>query len=313
MAPGFKRPMVILLSALSLLAACKKDSDSPADTDKALTMYSIRETEVSPNNYTNELVAIDPATAAITTLLNLTEQPNSFNMGSLIYLPATNEVAGIDWNGYKLVKINVATKQTAILPLPLGANQEYEGLKLDKAGNLYTVGNRRNGLDATWEITKIDIATGNTTPMATFKKSLIGFTYIPATNEIVGTSGTILQKYNLTTRDTSSVIIAATGNPNYLGLTVDNNSNLYGFKEFSGATNNSQIVKLNAATGAETVLTTLNEEEPIYDLLFMPKTNEFLSIWDDTSLYRYNLGTNTSTLTALTTDSKVSFYDLISN
>jgi hypothetical protein len=277
-----------------------------------LTLYSIRSTQVSAGVYTEELVSIDPATAAVTSLLNISALPNTFNIGSLVYLPATNEIAGIDWVGYKLVKINVATKQTAILPLPLGQNQEYEGFELDKAGNLYTVGYRRNGLDATFTITKVDPATGNTTPVAAFKKSLIGLTYIPATNTFVGTSGTILQKYNLTTGDTSSLKIATTGT-NFLGMTVDNNSILYGFKEFSGGTNYSQIVKLDAATGAETVVTTLNEVEPITDLLFMLKRNELLSIWDESSLYRYNLSTNATTLTPLTTAANVNFYDLISN
>lgn len=211
------------------------------------------------------------------------------------------------------MKINVVTKKTTTISIPLGQNQEYDWLELDKAGNMYTVGFRRENVGALWTITQIDPSTGNTTPVAAFKNSLQGFTYIPATNELVGISGGRLQKYNITTKDTSSIQIATTGTPTYENMGVDNNSNLYAFKVFNGATNYSQIVKLNAASGAETVVTTLNDTEPIYDLLFVPKRNEIISIWEFTSLYRYNLGTNTSTLLPLTSASNISFDDPTSN
>lgn len=303
----------MLFTALSLLAACKKDKDDSPVTP--LTLYSVRGTEDSPGKYTAELVGIDPETANVSTILNLSTLPDDFTISYIQYLAATNEVVGLDRYSMRLMKINVLTKQTTAINLSGTDYQEYEGLELDKDGNLYTVGVRVQMSGARiYTLTKIDPATAKTTAIATFvNKGLFGLTYIPATNELVGVSGEILSKYNLTTKDTSSVKIAYTTYPGYQNLVVDDKSNLYAFKGFGGRENYSQIVKLDPVTGAETVITTLSDPEPIYTLLFVPKRNEIISVWEDTSLYRYNMSTNKSTLLPLTSASNVEFGGLTSN
>ena len=280
--------------------------DAGALTITPLTLYTIKGTKESSGKITYELVGIDPATAAVSTIFTL---PDNFTIRMYHYLPATKEIVGLDYTNTQLVKINVVTKQTSAIPISMAQNQEYDWLQIDKAGNLYTVGFRKVTLGHLWTITKIDPATGNTTALASFNNSLQGFQYIPATNELVGMSPGLLRKYNITTKDTSSVIIAGGASPLYENMGVDNNSNLYAFKAFTDGRNYSHIVKLNPVTGTENVVAILNAPEPIYDLLYVPKLNELVSIWEATSLYKFNLGTNKTTLLPLTTASNVGFDD----
>jgi ribosomal protein L21E len=279
-------------------------------TINKFTLYSIRKTSIAAGKYNYELVAIDPATSAVTTILSL---PDGVTIGNLVYLPATNEVVGIDHSQSRLVKINPATKQTTTFMLSNQLDKHFEDLTLDKDGNLYTIGTVGLASNAVSSITKIDPATGNITPLASFKSDIIEFAFVSATNELVGISGKQLVKFNLTTRDTSSLVLNTTGNPSRSTMATDNNSNLYCIKVYYSGNSNTQIVKLDAATGAETVITTLTEVEPINNLSFVTQRNELVAIWNGTSIYRYNIGNNTSTLTEITSAASVNFSNLIAN
>jgi hypothetical protein len=311
---SFKRPMVVLFSVLSLLAACKKDSDSHADTDKVLTLYGIRQTEYSGSAATEELVAIDPATLTVSLIQNLNSLPDSFSMGDLVYLPTTNELVGLDDKGLRLMKINVSTKQTATFTLSTDVNNYFTDLVPDKAGNLYSIAHKVVYYPYTDNtLTKIDLATGTPTSLSAVTGGFTSLAYIPATNELISiVGGRILAKLNLTTKDTSTVEIAASGH--YKHLTVDNKSNLYGYKTTNSLPYTGSLVKLDAVTGQETLLSDLNTGDPIWDhLTFVPQLNEIMGVWQQASLYRFNVGTNTQTITEISSTPDVHFFSVISN
>jgi hypothetical protein len=55
------------------------------------------------------------------------------------------------------------------------------------------------------------------------------------------------------------------------------------------------------------VVTTLSTYDALDEVNYIPQRNEFVGIWKDQSFYRFNLGTNQSSVTALTTDPKIMY------
>lgn len=276
-----------------------------------LRFYSEKLTKGTTDSY--QLISFNPSTLAETVIFNLNEVYNGASMQDIVYSAATNEVLGFDEFERVLIKINVATKQKTTFELTKDYNTSFDQLAFDKANNLYSIKNEGGQTTtAKYTLVKIDPATGTVTNVKPWKYAY-DLSYLPATNELVGMSGAYrLIKFNLTTQDTTGASLGDGYNIQYEGLTVDDKSNLYAYKD-NYATKTSEIVKLDPATFTETVVTTMNSYGALDDVSYIPQRNEFVGIYNDRSLYRYNVGQKTSPVTALATDPKIFYGYVITN
>jgi len=262
-----------------------------------LTLYCMK------NNYNQtptirQLMAIDPATASESVVATLTDYADS-KIEDIEYMAATNEVVGVNADGNKLVKINVATKQSVSVTITTNANTGISELVVDNSGNLY-------GIKHDWSdpnhymqsLVKIDPKTGSTTVVKAFEyngywESLV---YWPANNQVMGLAddGIRLLKVNLTSKDTSSVLLPGSGSSvvDYRELVVVQGSELYGYK---GNYSNPSIAiadltKINVTTGQEALASHLPTNGKIHDhLVYLPQRKEIATIWDQVGLFRINI------------------------
>lgn len=300
---------MIFFAALSLLAACKKDkNDSHEDP---VTLYSLKVTEGTQND-SYQLVSLNSSDLSESVIFNLNDVYNGARMLDMIYLPTTNEIVGLDRYGLLLIKINVATKQKTILELTKEINTSFESLVLDKANNLYSLKGEGGQTYTKYTLVKLDPATGTVTTIKPWQYAY-SLTYLPSTNEIVGMNySENIAKYNLTTGETVTHKLSDNQQVEYRDLFKDNKSTLYALKN-NFNTNVSTIVKVDPATFAETVVTTLSTFDALNDVSYIAQRNEFVGIWDDQSFFRYNLGNNQPSVTPLTTDPKVGYENIESN
>lgn len=276
------------------------------------------------NNYQNvdairQVISIDPANGTETLIATL-DDPLDYKMEDMVYLPATNELIGVSL-GKGILKINVATKQKTRFTFTTDQNIDFRELVVDKYANLYAVKRDFTNLNHyKHALVKIDPKTGTFATIRSFEynpywESLV---YLAATNEVVGlgNSSRALFKLNLTTKDTATVKLQGNDDIEYRELVIDNQSNLYSYKGNYSDPNNyiGQIVKLNVATGQETLISTLTEYGKLHDnLIFVPQRNELAAIWDQTGLYRLNLGTKASTILPLTTEKNITYNEMSGN
>ncbi|MBO9202887.1 MULTISPECIES: NHL repeat-containing protein [Niastella] len=310
----FKKPLVILFSAMSLLAACKKDSDSDSPAATPLTYYTVKGYEDANNNYqdTYQLVSLDAASLAESVVYDLKDT----EMNDIVYLPTTKEIAGLDDDGAALIKINPTTKQKTLVTLSTELNITYKDLVVDKDNNLYSLKKVSTLTSTKYNLVKIDAATGKVTILNPWK-DVNDLTYLSATNEILAISANNyrgIAKYNLTSQDTSTVQLTTNTLTRYYALFSDNKSNVYAFQtdiNYSA----SNIVKLDPATFASSIVTTLSDPKGLLDteISYVPQRDEFVSIWKDLSFYRYDLGQKSTSLTTLSTDNQVWYYGVITN
>jgi hypothetical protein len=309
MISSFKRPLVILFSVLSFLAACKKDKDSNEAPATPVTYYTIKGTEVG-NNDSYQLVSLDPATLAESVVYNLKDT----EMNYIVYSPATKEILGLDYYGGELIKINPTTKQKTTIELSTELNIRYSQLVFDNANNLYALKYEGTMNAVSWTLVKIDVATGKVTALKPWK--YVNYvSYLPATNELLGlTTYNKMAKYNLTSQDTSTVQLSTNTQNSYSNLYTDNKANIYALRSNSN-TSVSEIVKFDAATIAESIVITLSDYRGLLDskITYIPQRNEFVSIWKDLSFYRYDLEQKTTSVSALSTDPTVWYEEVITN
>lgn len=245
-----------------------------------------------------QLVALNPENGTETLVATINETGDKVE--DAIYLPATNEVIGRDYNAENLIKINVTTKQVTKVPLPATPTTGFIELVVDKNSVLYAVRlNVANQNHIKQTLVKLDPKTGAATDIKSFElneewESLV---YLPANNEVVGLTagGTKLLKLNLTTKDTSTVALANTTAVQYRELLTDNVSNLYGYKaDYSDPVNYvANIQKLNAKTGVETLVSDLQVDKIHENLIYNPQRKEIVSIVNENIFYRLNVSTKT--------------------
>ena len=283
-----------------------------------LTFYLIKGNYENGAEYQVITINLDNGSESLVATLGAT---SGDRINDVVYLPATNEIMGMNDEGTKLVKVNVTTKQKATVNLPTTATTGFIQLVVGN-NNLYAV--KHDWTDNNHymqSLVKIDPATGNATVIKSFElgedwESLL---YIAASNNVVGLTdeGTRLLKVNLTTKDTSSVRLPASNTIPYRTLVVDNQSNLFSYKlKMTGAPQDfvAQFVKLNAATGQETFLTTLPTDGKIHDkILFVPQRNEFVTTWEQKILFRINATSGTYASFPLSTGYSKTYDYLISN
>jgi len=241
-----------------------------------------------------QLIALNPETGAETLVATINQTGDKVE--DAIYLPATNEVIGRDYYAENLIKINVTTKQVTKVPLPATATTGFIELVVDKNSELYAVKlNVANQNHIMQTLVKLNPKTGAATDIKSFElndewESLV---YLPENNEVVGLTagGTKLLKLNLTTKDTSTVALANTTAVQYRELLTDNVSNLYGYKaDYSDPVNYvAQIQKLNAKTGAETLVSGLQIDKIDDNLIYNPLRKEIVSVSDENIFYRLSI------------------------
>lgn len=102
--------------------------------DKNNALYAVKIDFTNPNRITQTLVKLDPKTGAATAIkgFELNEE-----WGSLVYLPANNEVVGLIGGGTKLLKLNLTTKDTSSVALENTTAVQYRELLTDNVSNLY--------------------------------------------------------------------------------------------------------------------------------------------------------------------------------
>jgi hypothetical protein len=267
-----------------------------------LTFYVIKGDFRSGAVHVHQLITMDPETGKESLVLPITGLGSSSSkLEDVIYLRSTNEMVGVIEQGTQLMRINVATKQITKKVLTTSTTIDYYYLVTDNQNNLYAV--KRDKTDQNHlvqSLVKIDPQTGSTTVIKTFEhnEDWEELKYITASNEIVGLidEGAKLFKVNLTTKDASFVNLPVSGNLSYDELVVDNKSNLYGIKtdgNMGGANEYvSQFLKVDAATGKETLLTALPTDGKFHSrLLFVPQRNEFISFYNQIELFRINATT----------------------
>lgn len=241
-----------------------------------------------------QLVALDPENGTETLVATLNETGDKVE--DAIYLPATNEVIGRDEDGANLIKINITTKQVTKVPLSASATSGFVELVVDKNNALYAIKiDFTNQSHIMQTLVKLDPKTGAATTIKGFElnEEWGSLVYLPANNEVVGLTGagTKLLKLNLTTKDTSSVALENTSAVQYRELLTDNVSNLYGYKaDYSDPVNYvAQIQKLNAKTGAETLVSDLQIDKIDDNLIYNLKRKEIISVSNENTFYRLSI------------------------
>jgi hypothetical protein len=241
-----------------------------------------------------QLVALNPENGTETLVATINQTGDKVE--DAIYLPATNEVIGRDEDGANLIKINITTKQVTKVPLSASATSGFIELVVDKNNALYAVKiDLTNQSHIMQTLVKLDPKTGAATAIKGFElndewESLV---YLPANNEVVGLTagGTKLLKLNLTTKDTSTVALANTTAVQYRQLLTDNVSNLYGYKaDYSDPVNYvAEIQKLNAKTGAETLVSGLQIDKIHDNLIYNSQRKEIVSVSEENIFYRLSI------------------------
>jgi hypothetical protein len=241
-----------------------------------------------------QLVALNPENGNETLVATLNQTGDKVE--DAIYLAATNEVIGRDEDGANLIKINITTKQVTKVPLAASATSGFIELVVDKNHTLYAVKvDITNPSHIKQTLVKLDPKTGAATTVKGFElnedwESLV---YLPANNDVVGLAGggTKLFKVNLTSQDTASVALPNTAHVQYRELLTDNVSNLYGYKaDYSDPVNYiAQIQKLNAATGAQTLLSNLQVDKIHDNLIYNLQRKEIVSVSNENIFYRLSI------------------------
>lgn len=281
------------------------------------TLYCIKGS-FSGNTSRRQLVSINPenGTEALVATINETGD----KVEDAVYWPATNEVIGRDEDGKNFITINVTTKKVTKLPLVTSGKIGFHAMVVDKNNVLYAVKlnyNDPNHLGQT--VVKFDAKTGVPTAIKSFEfnDNWLSLVYVPANNEIVGLAGdgTKLFKFNLTTKDTSSVALANTNVVEYRELLTDDQGNLFGYKaNYSDPANYiAQIQKLNPANGQQSLVSDLKVNKFDDNLIYNPKLKEIVSVSDEISLYRLNINTKAATSITLPDANSAVYHTLISN
>ena len=241
-----------------------------------LTFYAIKGNFENGSEY--QLVNVSPYNGSESLVASL--GPDRIN--GVIYFPATNEIMGVNDDGSKLLRVNVTTKQITTKTLPSSATSGTAQLVVDNNNNLYAIKYDWSVQMQTQTLMKIDPATGTGTAIKTFTEDddWVEPVYVPATNEIVGimNDGKRLFRLNLTTKDTAGVILPGSAEASYRELIVDNKSNLYAYKaKLPGdGSDVAKLVKVNAATGQETLVKSLPVDGKYNDkIIFVPKESPF--------------------------------------
>jgi hypothetical protein len=283
-----------------------------------LTLYTIKESDSSW--VPKRLIAIDPANGKETEIATLTGLPQ-YSVYRIKYLAATNEIVRYNDSGTMLLKINVTTKAESAVRLSGDWKKRFDQLVTDKSGALYSIQDAYSGNTYETKLVKIDPKTGSVSVIQSANAGyLLDLVYVPARNEIAGIAdGTKLFRLNLTTKDTASIqLTSQSSDVRFTQLVVDNQSNLIASRNLDPAppaVYSSQLVKIEPVTGAQTVVTALSEYFPFSygTLTFLPERNEITGIWNNTSLYRFNVTTKATSMTPVNTIADIHYNGITHN
>lgn len=286
------------------------------------TLFVYKRNYQDPNNYLKQLFTIDPVSGQETLLCTLPDSLSTL-LEDPVYLPATNEIIGLSgYHSIGLFKVNVTTKQTAYVTLgPSNPTGDFMELVVDKFSNLYSIKRDWSNPNHYMQtLVKVDPKTGAHTNIKSFEYGAYwsSLVYLPSSNEVIGITGpNELIKLNLTTKDTSWVILPGDFDKPFYELAVDNQSNLYGFQAIYAAQGDGQghFHKLNPVTGQATLLHTFNNYHNVEsNMVYLPNRNELVAVWDLNKLYRFNITTKATGTAPLTTQTQnMNYGDLVVN
>jgi hypothetical protein len=283
-----------------------------------LTLYTIKESDSSW--VPKRLIAIDPVSGKETEIATLTGLPQ-YSVYRIQYLAATNEIVRYNDSGTVLLKINVTTKAESSVRLSGDWKKRFDQLVTDKSGALYGIQGTYSGNMYETKLVKIDPKTGSVSVIQAANTGyLLDLVYVPARNEIAALAdGTKLFRLNLTTKDTASLqLTSQSSDVRFTQLVVDNQSNLIASRNLDPAppaVYSSQLVKIEPVTGAQTVVTALSEYFPFSygTLAFLPERNEITGIWNNTSLYRFNVSTKATSMLTINTKDDIHYNGITHN
>lgn len=189
--------------------------------DKNANLYAIKE-DWSGSPRTQSLVKVDPKTGT-TTEVNKAFTANIWR--SLVYLGASNEVAGLVYGGDRLLKVNLTTKDTSSTPLPT-SDISIHALAADKQSNLYGIVERYSDQTQTYvyQIVKLNAGAGGPTVLSTLPQFAFHYytAFIPQRNEIaVIVQDKRLHRVNINTQASTTDDLTRDQSTYYRELTIN--------------------------------------------------------------------------------------------
>lgn len=181
--------------------------------DKFSNLYSVKRDWTNPDNYLMSLMKVDLKTGSFSAVKTISNRSSYWS--ELVYLAGSNEIAGMIGNN-ELFKLNLTTKDTATVLLPLQDSEDYRELAVDNQGGLY--GFKRNWATSMnpGQIVKLNSATGKYEPVMTFNdyhNVSTNFAFIPKRNELVTIwedgSKTSIWRLNVSTKNITTVALTS--------------------------------------------------------------------------------------------------------
>jgi hypothetical protein len=195
------------------LATGSNNGVSELVLDNSGNLYGIKHNWSDPNHYTQSLVKIDPKTG-YSTIVKTIEYNGDWE--SLVYLPASNTVAGLTNVGTRLLKVSLTTKDTSSVGLPGSNLADYRELVVVNGTDLYGYkGNYSDPSNAIADLTKINVSTGEETlvsHLSTYGKIHDHLVYLSQRKEIATIwEQTGLFKFNVPTLAKSIISLTTQG------------------------------------------------------------------------------------------------------
>lgn len=296
------QPLIWLLTALLVFAACKKSADSgPAPVTDPLNMAAAKPGDTIVIKGQNFSTVAGNNTVKFNGVQATVVSATATELRVVIPANATS--------GTVTVTVNGVTTEVGSLVL----NQPtYYCIKMDTVTN------------APEQLVAINPADGKESPIAFIGDfptyAMPKIVYLSATNEIIyfNDSATGLVKINVTTKQTSTVRLAGTGNLVRCDqLVTDKSGNLYTLKNDETDRSNylQTLMKVDPKTGALTpVMNPIkNVGINLQGTIYLPSTNEIVGGSDFDNLFRMNLTTKDTSSIQLTNSTFEHFYGYIAD
>lgn len=184
-------------------------------TDNSGNVYGVKYDNTNQAQSTLSLTKIDVNTGAHTVIATW---PFTDTWNNLVYLPETNEIAGLTQSSRKLFKVNLTTKATSAVQLTTLSNIDHYYLVITKSG-LYGIKYDIGANSTVANLVKINPANGSMTtisPISDDDAIQYNFVYIPQRNEIAAIWNDVqLYRYNFNTNSSSLTTLTTDVNTYY--------------------------------------------------------------------------------------------------
>ena len=294
------KQLVIIVSSLLLFAACKKDANHSPETEP-LTFAEVRPGDtliIKGKNFsevlTNNIVKFNGVEATV-----ISASPTELKV--LVPAGATSGSITITVNG-----VTIEAGSVTIIPF-----------------TLYTIKVNYQNSKQIEQLVSIDPANGKESVIVTLTDlpkydNLKHIVYLASTNEIVGLTKNRknLFKINVTTKQSTLVVLSDQDNYGFTELVVDKNANLYALKEdWSDPKGTQSLVKVDPKTGTTTEVNKAFEYDNYWHyLVYLGASNEVAGILSGGDrLLKVNLTTKDTSTTRISNTRDITFDALVAD